>query len=149
MSGQLPIDASELQPGIPGFPGPWPVGRYAAELREKLRTFTEVAIAGEVVNLRVAKASAYFELRDAEGGMPCAMWRNDYDRLGFELRDGMEILAAGGCDFYPGGAKASPGFSFRVKTLRPAGEGDLLARLQRLRKQLSDEGLFEPQKALA
>jgi exodeoxyribonuclease VII large subunit len=37
---------------------------------------------------------------------------------------------------------------FRVNELRPAGEGDLLARLDRLRKQLAGEGLFELQKQL-
>jgi exodeoxyribonuclease VII large subunit len=148
---QLPLDPAGAQAGagIPGFPGPFTVGRYAAELRDRLREFTHVAITGEVVNLRMAKTSVFFELRDADGGMPCAMWRNEYERLGVEIRDGMEVVAAGGCDFYPGGAKASPSFSFRVERLRPAGEGDLLARLQRLREQLSGEGLFEPQKRLA
>jgi exodeoxyribonuclease VII large subunit len=65
-----------------------------------------------------------------------------------DLRDGAEIVVAGGCDFYPGGAKASPSFSFRVTALRHAGEGDLLARLDRLRRQLQSEGLFELQKQL-
>ena len=41
------------------------------------------------------------------------------------------------------------GFSFRVTHLRLAGEGDLLARLEALRKQLRSEGLFELQKQLA
>src|SRR4029079_11362799 len=49
---------------------------------------------------------------------------------------------------YPGGAQASPRFSFRVTAIRHAGEGDLLARLERLRRQLASEGLFERQKQL-
>jgi exonuclease VII large subunit len=36
-----------------------------------------------------------------------------------------------------------------VTALRVAGEGDLLAQLDRLRKVLDGEGLFAPQKALA
>jgi exodeoxyribonuclease VII large subunit len=59
------------------------------------------------------------------------------------------VVAAGHCDFYPGSATSSPRFTFRVEELRPAGEGDLLARLARLRRQLAEEGLFEPQKLLA
>jgi exodeoxyribonuclease VII large subunit len=93
----------------------------------------------------------YFELRDADGAMPCAMWRTDFDKLGLradELHDGVEVVAAGGPDFYPGSASASPRFAFRVQDLRLAGEGDLLARLARLRRQLAGEGLFEPQKEL-
>src|SRR4029077_14278710 len=42
----------------------------------------------------------------------------------------------------------SPSFSFDVSDLRVAGEGDLLAQLARLRKQLHARGLFEPQKNL-
>ena len=65
------------------------------------------------------------------------------------LRDGAEVVIAGGPDYFPGSATSSPGFSFRVTHLRLAGEGDLLARLAALRKQLQAEGLFELQKQLA
>jgi exodeoxyribonuclease VII large subunit len=61
----------------------------------------------------------------------------------------VEVVAAGGCDYYAGGPTASPRFTFRVKQLRLAGEGDLLARLDRLRRRLAEEGLFERQKRLA
>ena len=61
----------------------------------------------------------------------------------------MQVVVAGGCDYYPGSATSSPGFSFAVSDLRVAGEGDLLARIERLRKQLSAEGLLERQKQLA
>ena len=57
-------------------------------------------------------------------------------------------MAAGGCDYYPGSRTASPGFSFAVTALRVAGEGDLLAQLEQLRRRLAAEGLFERQKAL-
>ena len=58
------------------------------------------------------------------------------------------VVAAGGCDFYPGSRASSPSFSFAVTELRVAGEGDLLAQVERLRKALAAEGLFEPQKRL-
>jgi exodeoxyribonuclease VII large subunit len=139
-------------PGIQGFPGPYEVGRYARALRDQLRTFAHVALIGEAINVRIGRGpQIYFELRDGDGGIPCAMWRNEFDKCGMrpeDLRDGAEIVIAGGCDFYPGGAKASPQFSFRVTEMRHAGEGDLLARLERLRRQLAAEGLFERQKQL-
>src|SRR5436305_3471982 len=117
-------------------------------MRERAR----VCRIGEVTGVRIgAGPNVYFELRDADGGMPCAMWRTDFDRLELradELHDGVEVVAAGGPDFYPGSANASPRFAFRVQELRLAGEGDLLARLARLRRQLASEGLFDPQKAL-
>ena len=144
--------AKPSETGIPGFPGPYEVGRYAHRLREQLRGFTRVALIGEVLKVRIGNGpQVYFELRDRDGALPCAMWRNEFDRCGMkpeDLRDGIEVVAAGGCDFYPGSATASPGFVFRVNELRPAGEGDLLARLDRLRKLLASEGLFEHQKQL-
>jgi exodeoxyribonuclease VII large subunit len=141
---------SDRPSGIPGssVPGPWPVGAYAARLRARLREFARVQVFGEVVNFRVTRKAVWFELRDATGALPCSMWRNEFDALNLELADGMQVVAAGGCDFYPGSRTASPGFSFAVTDLRIAGEGDLLAQLAQLRRTLDSEGLFEPQKLL-
>src|SRR5919204_5774929 len=144
---------SLIPTGIPGsdLPGPYPVGEYAARLRERLRQFARVQIVGEVFNCKTSRSRVYFELRDAAGAMPCAMWRTDFEALGLPdgaLCDGAQVVVAGGCDFYPGSRTASPHFSFHVTDLRIAGEGDLLAQLERLRRKLAAEGLFEPQKAL-
>src|SRR5918998_2758217 len=152
MADQLSTPVAE-QVGVPGYPGPFAVGRYAVGLRDRLRGFAHVCVIGEVTGARIGKGpNVYFELRDPDGALPCAMWRTDFDRTGLdpdELRDGVEVVAAGHCDFYPGSATSSPRFTFRVEELRLAGEGDLLARLARLRRQLGDEGVFEPQKLLA
>ena len=98
--------------------------------------------------MRASRVRVYFELRDAAGAIPCSIWREDLERLGLELADGGRVVVGGGCDYYPGSASASPAFTFAVTELRLAGEGDLLMQLQRLRRQLHAEGLFEPQKRL-
>jgi exodeoxyribonuclease VII large subunit len=144
-------DATRATPaGIPGsaLPGPFPVGTYAERLREQLRGFARVQIFGELWNLRVSRASAYFELRDGRGALPCSMWRSDFDQLGIDPADGAQVVIAGGCDYYVGSATSSPSFSFRATGLRVAGEGDLLAQVERLRRQFAQEGLLEPQKRL-
>jgi exodeoxyribonuclease VII large subunit len=141
--------------GIPdsALAGPFPVGEYAAALRSRLRSFTRVQLVGELVNLRPSRARVYFELRDSAGAIPCAVWLKDWEmmtaRAGGPPAEGMQVVVAGGCDYYPGSTTSSPGFSFAVTDLRVAGEGDLLARIERLRKQLDAEGLLEPQKRLA
>jgi exodeoxyribonuclease VII large subunit len=137
--------------GIPGseLTGPWPVGHYAAALRERLRGFARVQVFGEVFGFKAGRAKVWFELRDGSGALPCSMWRKEFDALGLgPLADGVQVVAAGGCDFYVGSRTASPAFSFAVDAVRIAGEGDLLAQLERLRRTLHAEGLFEPQKAL-
>jgi len=143
------------QTGIPGsdLPGPYGVGEYASALRTQLRSFARVQLVGELVNLRPSRARVYFELRDASGAIPCAVWLTDWEailaRIGAAPVEGMHVVVAGGCDFYPGSGTSSPGFSFSVADLRVAGEGDLLARIERLRKQLDGEGLLAPQKLLS
>ncbi len=130
------------------LPGPFPVGAYTARLRRRLRDFAHVQLTGELWGLRATRARVYFELRDAAGALPCSMWRDDFDALGCRLADGMTIVVGGGCDFYTGSATSSPSFQFAVTELRIAGDGDLLAQLERLRRQLHAEGLFEHQKRL-
>jgi exodeoxyribonuclease VII large subunit len=144
-------EARDRPAGIPGsgLTGPWPVGHYAAALRERLRNLARVQVFGEVFGFKAGRAKVWFELRDASGALPCSMWRKDFDALGIgALADGLQVVAAGGCDFYPGSRASSPSFSFAVTDVRVAGEGDLLAQLERLRRALHAEGLHEPQKRL-
>jgi exodeoxyribonuclease VII large subunit len=134
------------------LPGPFPVGRYAKTLRDELRKRARVQLIGEVTGLRHTPKQSYFELRDSEGAVPCTIWANELAQLKLPdgaLRDGAEFVAGGGPDYFIGSQASSPGFSFRVTQLRLAGEGDLLARLEALRKQLQAEGLFELQRQLA
>jgi exodeoxyribonuclease VII large subunit len=150
----LPPPAASVGAGIPDspLPGPYPVGEYAAALRERLRAFARVQLMGELVNLRSARARVYFELRDASGAIQCAAWRGDWEAMlarAGGAAEGMQVVVAGGCDYYPGSATSSPGFSFAVSDMRVAGEGDLLARIDRLRKQLDREGLLERQRRLS
>jgi exodeoxyribonuclease VII large subunit len=133
------------------LPGPFPVGRYAKTLRDELRKRARVQLIGEVTGLRHTPKQSYFELRDSEGAVPCTIWASELAQLKLPdgaLRDGAEFVAGGGPDYFIGSQASSPGFSFRVTQLRLAGEGDLLARLDALRKQLQAEGLFELQRQL-
>lgn len=141
-------------PGRPGpdLPGPFAVGRYAGKLKDWMRERPRVLLIGEVTGVGRSKVQAYFELRDGDGAVPCAIWKTDLEKAGLPegaLRDGAEVVIAGGLDYYPGGGAASPNFCFRATHVRLAGEGDLLARLEALRTQLRAEGLFELQKQLA
>jgi exodeoxyribonuclease VII large subunit len=132
--------------GIAGseLKGPFAVGEYAEALRTQLRGFARVQVFGEVSNLGIRTNAVYFELRDARGALPCAIWRDDYDRAGVELENGAQVVLAGGCDYYPGSATSSPSFSFRATGVKLAGEGELLAQIERLRRQLAADGLAGP-----
>ncbi len=138
---------------IPGssLPGPYPVGAYAKKLQEELRKRARLQLSGEAWNVKRSKARVYFELRDGDGALPCAMWNDAFEQAGVPegaFVDGTQVVVAGGPDYYPGSRTSSPGFSFDVSALRVAGEGDLMAQVDRLRRKLHAEGLFEPQKRL-
>src|SRR5918992_2117803 len=95
--------------------GSYPVGTYAAALRDRLRGFARVQVFGEVFGFKAGRAKVWFELRDATGALPCSMWRRDWEALGLgELPDGAQVVAAGGCDYYPGSRTSSPSFGFAV-----------------------------------
>src|SRR5436305_1348851 len=142
------LEPDHIAVRAPQLPGPFAVGRYARKLQEEMRRRARVLLIGEVTGVGRSKVQAYFELRDGEGAVPCVIWLDDLEEAGLpegSLRDGAEVVIAGGPDYYPGGGQASPSFSFRATHVRLAGEGDLLARLEALRKQLKAEGLFQLQ----
>jgi exodeoxyribonuclease VII large subunit len=142
------LTGSDAPAPVSQLPGPYPVGQYAGRLRDKLRAFARVQLSGEVSGLSHSRVRVYFELRDPHGAIRCSMWREDYEALGVPLADGLEVVVGGGCDYYPGSSTSSPAFQFDVTELRIAGEGDLLAELERRRRRLHADGLFEPQKRL-
>ena len=158
MATPAPLAASETpaDPGIPGsaLAGPFPVGEYAAALRRQLRSFTRVQLVGELVNLRARARprllrAARLLRRDPLRGVAAGLGSDPRARGRRSApAEGMQVVVAGGCDFYPGSATSSPSFSFSVTDLRVAGEGDLLARIDRLRKALDAEGLLELQQRL-
>src|SRR6201989_2193781 len=92
--------------GIAGSPhaGPVPVGAYAAKLRDELRKRARVQVFREVFGMRTRRARVWFELRDSEGAVPCAMWRDAFDALRLPpgaLTDGAQVVVAGGPGYYP------------------------------------------------
>ena len=142
------LEAAERDPDLPG---PFTVGAWAKGFRDFVRKRPRVLIVGEVFNLKRARTSTYFDLRDADGAAPCAIWNSDLDRLKLPdgaLKDGTQVVIGGGPDYYPGSHTASPGFSFRATYVRLAGEGDLLAQLDRSRRALDADGLLIRQRAL-
>ena len=118
-----------------------------------LRQRPRVLLLGEVFNLRRARANTYFELRDAEGAVPllhleleprpaaaCPMAR---------CATASRSWSAAGPTTTRARRRPRPSFNFRCDHLRLAGEGDLLAQLERSRRKLAADGLLERQSQLA
>jgi exodeoxyribonuclease VII large subunit len=117
-----------------------------SRLNEKARVLLEeelgtVWVEGEISNLaRPSSGHIYFSLKDRTAQLQCAMFRSRNNRLGFEPRDGLQVLALGHVSLYT----ARGTFQLIVEALEPAGEGLLRLKFEQLKRKLYEEGLFEP-----
>jgi len=88
-----PLAQDDLAASSPDLPGPFAVGRYARKLQEEMRKRARVLLVGEVTGIGRSKVQAYFELRDAEGAVPCAIWLDDLEKAG--LPEGVWVTNSG------------------------------------------------------
>lgn len=106
------------------------------------RQFGATAVVGEITNLSYSAAGHYyFTLSDSASALNCCLFKGDALRnpLIKDLKDGDKVIAQGGVSVY---AKRGS-FQLIVKRISPAGVGDLKLQLERLKKRLSSEGLFD------
>ena len=98
-------------------------------------------VGGEVSNSRPARSGhVYFTLKDDDAQMSAVVWRTTAARLGFELRDGMEIVAVGRVEVYA----ARGSYQLIIQKAFPQGMGALELALRQLKEKLEAAGLFDP-----
>jgi len=104
-------------------------------------TFGQVRVRGEISGFkRHSSGHCYFSLKDESACMDAVIWRPSAAGLAFKPEDGAEVIATGKLTTYPGRSK----YQIVVERLELAGEGALLALLERRRRALAAEGLFDP-----
>lgn len=104
--------------------------------------FSSVAVVGEITNLSASGAGHYyFTLSDPNSALSCCLFKGDAFRnpLIKDLKDGDKVIAHGGVGVY----SKRGSFQLIVKRLTPAGVGDLKLQLERLKKRLAADGLFD------
>jgi exodeoxyribonuclease VII large subunit len=120
------------------------VSQFIERINESLGAISARVI-GEVSELKMAASGhAYFTLKDKDTGfiLPCTIWARDYALAGVQLERGMEIAAVGRANFYGPFGK----LSFNTKSIELVGEGALKKAYELLKKKLTAEGLFAPEK---
>lgn len=123
---------------------PWRVSRLNAELKGWINRLGAVWVEGELaqINYKPTWSLSYLTLRDTEEQKsirltcPSSLVANSPT----PLQEGARVIVHGRVDFYEGRGE----ISIRVSEIRPVGIGELLARIEALRKQLAAEGLFDP-----
>jgi len=103
--------------------------------------FDAVLVEGEISSSKLhSSGHFYFSLKDEGAVVSSVMWRNQASRLPKVPRDGDKVVVAGRLTVYePRGS-----YQLVANMMKPAGQGDLQARLEELRRKLTAEGLFDP-----
>lgn len=94
---------------------------------------------------RAASGHLYCCLKDEGAVIDGVMWKGGAQRLGFVPEDGIEVVASGKLTTYPGRSK----YQIVIETMEIAGEGALLALLEKTRRRLEAEGLFAAERKRA
>jgi len=116
-----------------------------SELTELIRqnlenTFPAVLVEGEISNCRPASSGhLYFSLKDSGAKIDAVMFKNRLRSLTFEPKDGMLLRVRGSLSVYaPRGS-----YSIVCEEMELAGSGDILAMLEKRKRALAAEGLFD------
>jgi exodeoxyribonuclease VII large subunit len=123
---------------------PWPVRLLTAKLTEYLAKAPAVWLEGQVVQLtrRPGQGTCYLTLRDTDVDLSFSVTVSArlLDGLGVPLTDGAHVVLHARPQLFP----RRGSLSLAADDLRPVGVGELLARLEHLRRVLAAEGLFDP-----
>ena len=116
------------------------VGELIREINATLAgSFAEVWLRGELSGVKVAASGhRYFQVKDAEGQLSCAMWAPRADRLRFKLTDGLAVLLHGTLEVYP----QRGSLQLIVAEVVPQGIGELQLAFDQLKAKLEADGLF-------
>src|SRR5215831_3258636 len=122
----------------------YPVSSFNRGVAAWLARLPTLWVEGEVTELRRQESwqSVFFTLKDSSDGacLPISMPRRQFDALRLELGNGERVHVFGRPDFFERRAV----FSLRALSIERFGLGEHLAALERVRKRLADEGLFDP-----
>ncbi len=131
-----------------GHPNPalvpqiWPVGALCRAIADTLEArFNPVAVRGEISGFsRASSGHCYFNLKDGQGQIRCAMFRRAASLLDFAPRDGELVEVRGRLGVY----EPRGDLQLIVESMGRAGQGALFEQFLRLKAQLESEGLFDP-----
>ncbi|MCM3689304.1 exodeoxyribonuclease VII large subunit [Kocuria rosea] len=133
---QVPARADRTTPE-----NPWPLRLLSENLHAYIARCAPTWVEGQIIELNQRARVTYVTLRDvdAEISVPVTLFANETAHLDRPLEKGMRVVAQLKPDFWTKTGR----LSMLGHGIRPVGLGDLLERLERLRRALAEEGLFD------
>jgi exodeoxyribonuclease VII large subunit len=104
-------------------------------------SFTGVWVSGELCEVsRPASGHIYLSLKDETAQIRGVVWRSTAARIGFEPREGQQVVCCGDVDVYP----PRGSYQLVVRQMEPLGVGALQLAFRQLKERLAAQGLFDP-----
>ena len=116
---------------------PWPVSRLSLTLKEWIERLGVLWIEGELASIKIGPSNMFGELRDLQIENSVSIHSWNVSKIPSDLKQGDRVLALIKPAFWPKGGK----LTMQVMEMRKVGLGELLERIERLRAQLTLEGL--------
>jgi exodeoxyribonuclease VII large subunit len=105
--------------------------------------FGFVRVRGEISGWkRAASGHCYLCLKDEKAVLDGVLWKASAAALSFRPEDGIEVVATGKLTTYPGRSR----YQIVIERLELAGAGALMALLDKRRRALAAEGLFDQER---
>jgi len=119
---------------------PWPLSRLSDNLKHYIERVSPTWVEGQLIEHRVSRGHAWMTLRDidVEMSLPVVAWSRTAKTLDPSIKEGARVVALVKPNFYTKTGR----LTMIVNDMRPVGIGELLARVERLRRALAEEGLF-------
>lgn len=122
---------------------PWPVRLLSMKIGEYVEKMSVLWVEGQVVQLtrRPGARTAYLTLRDPDVDMSlsCSIHVNALDAMPGPLGEGARVVLQAKPSFWT----QRGSLMLDARQIRPVGVGELLARLEYLKRHLAQEGLFD------
>lgn len=120
---------------------PWPLRLLSENLHAYIARCDPTWVEGQIIELNQRARVTYLTLRDVdeEISVPVTLFAREMQALETPLEKGMRVVAQVRPDFWVKTGR----LSMIGHGVRPVGLGDLLVRIERLRRALAQEGLFD------
>lgn len=102
---------------------------------------SSVSIKGEVSNCKYHNSGhIYFTIKDDGAAISCIMFASKRANLKFRMSDGDQVVVTGNVDVYERDGK----YQLYANSVESAGLGALYERYEALKKELEEQGMFDP-----
>lgn len=123
------------------------VATVANSMRTHINALPPVWIEGQLASWNVRNGHAYAKLKDVseDATISVTVWRSTLEALPENFAQGDKVRMLAKPDYWVGGGT----LSFIAKDMRHEGLGDILEKIERLRRQLAAEGLLDESRKVA